>query len=1257
MGSGWAVAVTVVGGASIVALLGLLGRYLGVWTWALAWVRAAREEKVHLCRTERNTSTRSYLFDSDLDWIGLWPRTGSYKRFTNLDDLPSVPSMDDSIRQADEPDLPPQPLRPAPAPPPRLPGWSDSGGEGSASPASSVGGFGAGVETPPEPSRPAPVLDRRDSNRSLTGRLSRRDSSKELLAASQQSSPKRPSTNPFRASWVPPDEASEAPLAQNTVVEEARPVQTTEGLTLVKGADYHSPPSYGATTAGAPPPPTYSAVSTAPPSTAVITSAATAPFYASSSTAPFTVPSSTAVCTAPASTAATTSFYTSPSTAAFTAPSSTAMFTAPVSTTAFTPPPSSAAFAVSGRTAATTSPATTVSFYASSSTAAFTATPSTATFTAPACAAGFTAPASTAALTASSSTAVFTPTPSTTPFTVPASTAAFTAAASTTAFTAPLSTAAFTTTASTSAFTASLNTAAFTAKASTTALTTPASTTEFTSPASTGTAVFTPPASTAPLSPASTLAFTSPTSTAAFTATASTAGFTAPASTAGFTALASTRAFTSAASTEGFTAPANTKVFTAPASTTSFYAPSSTAVFTAPASTAAFTASLNALSFQTSSTTAAFSAPPSTVTFTAAASTAVVTAAASTTSFYDSSGAAFSSSSADLSPFSHSTLSFTSTTTAAAPPAPPPHTAVTDSSLSHSFSGNLMDLNSPIKPEEGEGVGGPGPLLNGPGEGHWPGEGKTKEAGKEGMKAARDFSSPQPQQPHTSLAPQANGVVDSSDRANSDADNISQDITSRKADTGVTKSYVLQNYESPSGTNEVFASGPSSGVFSYDRLSSGVSTAAPRPASPRTGEPLTPQVSTELSSRDSVGSPELGRSYEVPATPPNTATNPYSPHSPHISSRLAEVEARMKQLGATMEHPRDTSQDWWPTDTSSRREQTLQGSRDSGKNTFFGSVDSGGGERQPGGLGRVEEEVSSTEQSESGVGVLGDMEDEDESTRRVREYIASLSARLRQLPDEEDLMHGPLDHLGTPPPSTALPITPPHSATKSFSQGSTETPPSSAGPFSAFSSTRATVSGTPPSSAGLRGSFTSRRASMDASLSPVSPGLGINRRLSLDTPPSSAGLVTSTPPNSAASLATFADTPPSSAGYSSSGPNSADLSGSFDGGMAGGPGHGSTLKRAMSCDSVSSDTSVTLGELEDTFGQVTGQLAVQLIYDRSTRAATREGREVICLAGGPVWYPVEVEVLVYSTGRICIACVSLGKALRLKNGAAWRVQR
>ncbi|XP_063591337.1 uncharacterized protein LOC134768442 [Penaeus indicus] len=118
-------------------------------------------------------------------------------------------TLDESVRPPEEPDLPPQPLRPAPAPPPRMPGgWTDSG-EGSPSPASSSIGLGAGVETPPEPSRPAPVLDRRDSNRSLSGRIQRRDSSKELLVSSQQSSPKRSSTNPFRASWVPPDEASE----------------------------------------------------------------------------------------------------------------------------------------------------------------------------------------------------------------------------------------------------------------------------------------------------------------------------------------------------------------------------------------------------------------------------------------------------------------------------------------------------------------------------------------------------------------------------------------------------------------------------------------------------------------------------------------------------------------------------------------------------------------------------------------------------------------------------------------------------------------------------------------------------------------------------------------------------------------------------------------------------------------------------------------------------------------------------------------
>ncbi|XP_042881868.1 uncharacterized protein LOC122259281 [Penaeus japonicus] len=163
MASGAAIGVTVVGVVAIVGLLGLLGRYLGLWTWAWTWIRASREEKVKLCRSERTTSGRSYLFDNDLDWIGLWPRTGSYKRFTNLDDVTSMVTLDESVRPPEEPDLPPQPLRPAPAPPPsRMPGgWTDSG-EGSPSPASSSIGLGAGVETPGA-LRPAPVLDRRDS--------------------------------------------------------------------------------------------------------------------------------------------------------------------------------------------------------------------------------------------------------------------------------------------------------------------------------------------------------------------------------------------------------------------------------------------------------------------------------------------------------------------------------------------------------------------------------------------------------------------------------------------------------------------------------------------------------------------------------------------------------------------------------------------------------------------------------------------------------------------------------------------------------------------------------------------------------------------------------------------------------------------------------------------------------------------------------------------------------------------------------------
>ncbi|XP_076062562.1 uncharacterized protein LOC143037862 [Oratosquilla oratoria] len=220
--SAGALAVTVLGSIAIAVLLVLLGRLLGVWSWAWAWVKASGEEKTKLCQAERTSSTRGYLFNDDLDWIGLWPRTGSYKRFTNLDDLGG--NGDDGSESQDIP-IPPQPLRPAPGPPPRSIGRSDSAGGGSLGGGSlggsstgggSTGGGGGGgggtpstsssvvgmgkVDTPPEPARPAPVLERRDSGRSIGRGVHRRDSSKELLRSSAgdlQHSPPR-STNPFK---------------------------------------------------------------------------------------------------------------------------------------------------------------------------------------------------------------------------------------------------------------------------------------------------------------------------------------------------------------------------------------------------------------------------------------------------------------------------------------------------------------------------------------------------------------------------------------------------------------------------------------------------------------------------------------------------------------------------------------------------------------------------------------------------------------------------------------------------------------------------------------------------------------------------------------------------------------------------------------------------------------------------------------------------------------------------------------------------
>ncbi|XP_069167746.1 uncharacterized protein [Procambarus clarkii] len=876
MGSGWAVVVTVVGCASITGLLALLARYLGIWTWALAYLRAAREEKVQLCRSQRTSSTRSYLLDNDLDWIGLWPRTGSYKRFTNLDDPTSVPGDDPARAEAvDQPDLPPQPLRPAPAPPPRMGGWTESG-EGSPSPASSIG---MGIETPPEPSRPAPVLDRRDSSRSLTGRLSRRDSSKELLGSSQQGSPKRASTNPFRASWVPPDETSEESFAHNT-------------FGVVTGSSPGAPPAAtGSHSMEGFPDPRESRVQTERMSS-------------QDSLAPATFPG----------------------------------------------------------------PGSAWDTYAS-------ARPR-----------GVEAETSKMALMNGDEERV----------------------------------------------------------------------------------------------------------------------------------AAGSSVLGDIFSNRGKTA--SSEVGKASYETFSFTALSS----------AGKTSQDNFSTLSTSGTESMLH---------------------DTSSFLDASSGAVKAS-------------------------------------YETFSTNLDNL------------------------------GKT---------SYNSFTV-------GNYDVQKDNLNDSGGTTDDVFVDISEDDDICNQNTLAGNERETKIFENINRTNDKVLEGGSLNyaVNSFDKSIIEMNDTELRHDGNIAISTHMPQevVSREETSMEAhVTSDPVGRSYEVPATPPNTATYPLSPRSPHIASRLAEVEARMRQLGAPTD--RDVSQDWWPSEapsSSAAREEGHEGGT-GGRNPFVVHVGSGGGggggREEPGGLRSVEEEeeeevfllhdavkeaphrTHTTSASRRGEESAVECE-EDASARRVREYIASLSARLRQIPDQEDVVRGSPDYMDTPPASATLPATPPRTA-----YDSSDTPSTSAAPHALYSSGRpaaaASSSSTPPTSVTLRNLYSSRRASADVSPAPPTVfTLSTSRRLSLDTPPSSAGLVTATPPNSASSQLTFGDTPPSSAGFSNTPPNSAGLAGSFEAGQ--------TLKRAMSCDSVSSDTSVTLGELEDTCGQVTGHLTVHLIYDSDTadlEVVVVEGRDLV----------------------------------------------
>lgn len=147
-----------------------------------------------------------------------------------------------------------------------------------------------------------------------------------------------------------------------------------------------------------------------------------------------------------------------------------------------------------------------------------------------------------------------------------------------------------------------------------------------------------------------------------------------------------------------------------------------------------------------------------------------------------------------------------------------------------------MDLESPVKPEAGEGAGVEVPLVNGQGEGgEGPGEGKAPEGEGVGVRVVQDSASPPKTVP--TPPPQLNGALDNSVGADSVDSNISQDITNHNVDTLVTNKYLIQNYGARSGTGHVLARQPATSVFNYDSSSTGQSTAAQRPASPeRSGQ-------------------------------------------------------------------------------------------------------------------------------------------------------------------------------------------------------------------------------------------------------------------------------------------------------------------------------------------------------------------------------------------------------------------------------------
>lgn len=103
-----AVAITIIGlSIVIVSLLLLACRYFGLWTWTMTWLLGASEEKVKLTKAGQYHAN-GYMVNSESDLV--LDTTGTYRHYDNVE--ADIKFLDESRIN-----IPPQPLRPAPAAP------------------------------------------------------------------------------------------------------------------------------------------------------------------------------------------------------------------------------------------------------------------------------------------------------------------------------------------------------------------------------------------------------------------------------------------------------------------------------------------------------------------------------------------------------------------------------------------------------------------------------------------------------------------------------------------------------------------------------------------------------------------------------------------------------------------------------------------------------------------------------------------------------------------------------------------------------------------------------------------------------------------------------------------------------------------------------------------------------------------------------------------------------------------------------------